>query len=337
MTIRDRDAIFHTAGQRLEPVRGDAQRLLLLYLAITTALTVVVALISVLLSDRISETGGLRNMGLRSILSTGQNVLPIIQYIVMLGLQMGYTTVCLRISRGEPFSRDTLFGGFRRFFPLLTSQLLLGAIYMGVAFMSIYAGTYLFMLLPASDRFYEILTPVLDSATVLSDAVALDEATLSAAGDAMAPMLGISGALFLLVFLPMHYRYRMVIYRLIDQPRPGALAALRESRTLMRRNRFALFRLDLRLWWFYLLQVLVAVVCYGDTLLALAGIALPMSGTAVSFLFSGLSLALQWAVYWCFMNRVEVTYALVYEALLPKEREAQPAPQPPAVPWQNQY
>lgn len=337
MTIRDRDAIFHTAGQRLDSNRAQAQRVLLCYLAITTALTVAVSLISVLLSDRISETGGLRNMGLRSVLSTGQNVLPIIQSLVALGLQMGYTTMCLHISRGEPFPGDILQGGFRRFFPLLISQLLLGAIYTGIAFMSIYAGTYLFMLLPASDRFYELLAPVLNSATVLSDAAVLDEATMAAAVDAMLPMLGISAVVFLLVFIPMHYRYRMVIYRLIDQPRPGALAALRESRALMRRNRVALFRLDLHLWWYYLLQVLMVVILYGDTLLALLGIALPMSGTAAYFLFMGLSLALQWAVSWFFMNRVEVTYALAYEALLPKEQEAQPSPQPPAVPWQNQY
>lgn len=336
MTIRDRDAIFHTAGQRLDSNRAQAQRVLLFFLAITTALTVAVSLISVLLSDRISETGGLRNMGLRSVLSTGQNVLPLIQSAVLLGLQMGYTTMCLHISRGEPIPGDTLLGGFRRFFPLLISQLLLGLIYTGVAFMSIYAGTYLFMLLPASDRFYEILSPVLNSATVLSDAAVLDEATIAAAVQAMVPMLGISAALFLLVFIPMHYRYRMVIYRLIDQPRPRALAALRESRFMMRRNRLALFRLDLRLWWYYLLQVLMVVVLYGDTLLALLGIFLPMSGTA-AFLFMGLSLALQWAVSWFFMNRVEVTYALAYDALLPKEQEVQPSPQPPAVPWQNQY
>ena len=337
MTIRDRDAIFHTAGQRLDSNRAQAQRVLLFFLAITTALTVAVSLISVLLSDRISETGGLRNMGLRSVLSTGQNVLPLIQSAVLLGLQMGYTTMCLHISRGESIPGDTLLGGFRRFFPLLISQLLLGLIYTGTAFMSIYAGTYLFMLLPASDRFYEILSPVLNSATVLSDAAVLDEATLAAAVQAMVPMLGISAALFLLVFIPMHYRYRMVIYRLIDQPRPRALAALRESRFMMRRNRLALFRLDLRLWWYYLLQVLMVVVLYGDTLLALLGIFLPMSGTAAYFLFMGLSLALQWVVSWFFMNRVEVTYALAYDALLPKEQEVQPSPQPPAVPWQNQY
>lgn len=181
MTIRDRDAIFHTAGQRLDSNRAQAQRVLLIFLAITTALTVAVSLISVLLSDRISETGGLRNMGLRSILATGQNVLPLIQSVVALGLQMGYTTMCLHISRGEPIPGDTLLGGFRRFFPLLISKLLLGLIYTGTAFMSIYAGTYLFMLLPASDRFYEILSPVLNSATVLSDAAVLDEATLAAA------------------------------------------------------------------------------------------------------------------------------------------------------------
>lgn len=323
MTIRDRDAIFHTAGQRLDSNRAQAQRVLLIYLAITTALTVAVSLISVLLSDRISETGGLRNMGLRSVLSTGQNVLPLIQSVVALGLQMGYTTMCLHISRGEPFSKDTLFGGFRRFFPLLISQILLGLIYTGVAFMSIYAGTYLFMLLPASDRFYEILSPVLNSATVLSDAAVLDEATIAAAVQAMVPMLGISAALFLLVFIPMHYRYRMVIYRLIDQPRPGALAALRESRFMMRRNRLALFRLDLRLWWYHAAMALAMALNYGAEILTALGAVLPGSFRMWVYLFYGASLLAQVALYYFLYSRVGVTYALAYESLLPREQPNQ--------------
>ena len=250
-------------------------------------------------------------------------MLPILQSVVALGLEMGYTTMALRISRGEHVSTDTLFSGFRRFFPLLWAQILLSVMYMGLGFLCIYPSAYIFLLLPASEKFYEIFTPLMESATVLSGTITLDDAT--------------AAALFLLLLIPMHYRYRMLIYRLIDQPRPGALRAMRESRSMMYRNRFSLFRLDLSLWWFYLLQTLITVICYGDVLLAMAGVTLPWSGTVSYFLFMGISLIVQFAVYYFFMNRVAVTYAVAYEALLPKKKETQEVPQVPAVPWQNQY
>ena len=71
MNIRDRRAIHHAAGQRLAQTQGDARKILLIYLGIVTALSMAVAVISVVLSSRISNTGGLSNMGLRSVLSTG--------------------------------------------------------------------------------------------------------------------------------------------------------------------------------------------------------------------------------------------------------------------------
>jgi hypothetical protein len=105
----------------------------------------------------------------------------------------------------------------------------------------------------------------------------------------------------------------------------------------MRRNRFALFRLDLNFWWYYLLQVLVLAVCYGDMLLPLVGITLPWSDTVSYFVFLSLSLALQFAVYYFFLNPVAVTYATAYEALLPKQQEETAPPAAPANPWQNSY
>lgn len=337
MNIRDRRAIHHAADERLAASKADAQKVLLIYVGIITVLSLAIAVISTLLSDRIANTGGLSNMGLRSILSTGQSVLPLLQSVVALGLEIGYCTAALRISRGESISSDTLFGGFRRFFPMLRSQLLMGAIYLGIVFLCMYPSCYIFLLLPISNKFYEVATPLMESASMLSGVPVLSDAAAMEVANTMLPMFWIFGVLFLLVFIPLHYRYRLVVYRIVDQPRPGAMAALRESRTLMRRNRFALFRLDLSFWWFYLLQGLVAVVCYGDLLLPMVGIRLPWSGTVNYFLFMGLSLVLQTVVYYFFMNRVAVAYAVAYEALLPKKQEETAEPQPTAVPWQNQY
>lgn len=337
MNIRDRRAIHHAAGKSLANAKGDPQKILLIYLGIITALSLAVAAISVVLSEHIADTGGLSNMGLRSVLSTVKTVLPVVQTLILLGLEMGYTTMALRVYRGEAVSQDTLFGGFRRFFPLLRQQLLLGFLALGIAMLSVYPSAYIFLMLPASGEFYEIVMPLMESATSLNGVITIDEATMLAATDAMMPMLWILAGVFLLLFLPMYYQFRMAIYRLIDQPRPGALAAMRESRAMMRRNRFALFKLDLSLWWFYGLQALIMLICYCDMLLPALGITLPWSNMVSYFLFLGLSLALQFVVYYFFMNRVAVTYAAAYEALLPKKQEPQEAPQSSKVPWQNQY
>ena len=336
MTIRDRGAIHHKAGQSLAEAKGEPKKILLIYLIVITVLSLAVAGLSVLLSNRIANTGGLSNMGLRSVLSTAKTVLPLAQSLVLLGLEIGYATMALRISRGETVSEKTLFSGFRRFFPLLRAQILLGFLYFAATVASVYLSAYIFLMLPASEAFYEVFSPLMESATALGGTITLDEAAMAAVTDAMMPMLWIACAVFLLLFIPLYYRYRMMIYRLIDQPRPGALRAIRESRAMMRRNRIALFRLDLSFWWFYGLQALIMTLGYGDLLLPLIGVTLPWSGAVNYFLFMGLSLALQFVVYYFFMNRVAVTYATAYETLLPKENPEK-MPQPTNVPWQDQY
>ncbi|MBR4289621.1 MAG: hypothetical protein IKT52_03155 [Oscillospiraceae bacterium] len=339
MNIRDRRNMHHAAGQALANARGDLKQIVLIYLGIISILSLAASGISVLLSDRIENTGGLSNMGLRSMLSTLQTLLPIVQTLVLLGLEIGYCDVAMRVYRKETVTRDTLFGGFRRFFPFLRTVMLQGFLYAGVCLISLYLSVYIFLMLPSSAAFQELMTPMIASASALSGTITLDEATMLAATDAIMPAVWIFAVLFLLVFIPMYYRYRMVPYCLLDQSRPRALLAMHQSRTLMHRNRFALLKLDLSLWWFYALQVLAMAVCYGDVLLARLGIALPWSPTASYFVFLILSLMLQATIYYFFMNRVAVTYAVAYETLLQslQERAGVKPAAPANVPWKDQY
>lgn len=337
MNIRDRRAIHQAAKKSLASAQGDPKKILLIYLAIVTVLSLVTSGIEIALNHQIADTGGLGNLGLRSLLTTAQTVLPLLRLLVLIGLELGYCMAALRISRGESVSTDTLFQGFGRFFPLLGAMIIQCLLYFSVIFITLYASTYIFLMLPMSVEFYELMMPLMESVTALNSSITLDEATVMAAYDAMMPMLWIFGILLLLVFVPMHYRFRMVIYRLADQPRPRAIAAIFESRAMMYRNRFALLRLDLSLWWFYALQVLILLVSFGDSILHLAGITLPWSATANASLFFGLSLALQFVVYLNVMNPVAVTYATAYNALLPKDPHTEEKPAAPAVPWQDQY
>ena len=343
MNTRDRHSIKHAAELSLNQSQQDMRQILLIYLLIITGLSLGASALTVILSYRIADTGGLSNMGLRSILSTAQTILPLIQLLVLWGLQIGYHTAALDVVRGKSVSRDTLFGGFRRFFPLLRALLMQGFLYCMAALVSIYLASYIFLMLPASADFQKIIMPAIQSASILSGSIMLDEATVMAASEAMLPVLWIFAALYLVLFVPMYYRYRMVMYRLIDHNHPRALAAMLESRGMMHRSRFALLKLDLSFWWFYALQLLIPLVCYGDSILALAGITLPIPELASYFLFLILSLALQFALFYFSMNRVAVSYAVFYDTLLAEktaQAELLQRSRPPVLarrPWRDPY
>ena len=152
------------------------------------------------------------------------------------------------------------------------------------------------------------------SGTIQIDSAALDQLSWM-----MLPILGIFLVVFLAFVLPIIYRYRMADFVLLDHPEAGALYALRESRQMMRGSRFGLFRLDLSFWWYYVLLFLANALAYGDWLLSFAGISLPLSGTAAYYLFALLSLAANFLVFYLLYNRLNVTYALAYGQVRPKE------------------
>lgn len=314
MNIRDRRAIHETAANALGRA-NEAGRIILVYGLICCGLSLGSTILSALLGDRISGTGGLSNIGLRSILSTGQSVLPLISLIVTACLGLGYHTAMLSYTRGFDADTHTLMSGFRHFGPVIRTMLLQGFIYTGAGFLATYLSTMIFMATPLSRDFMRVMEPVLASMTVMDTSVVLDDATMMAAAEAIMPMMWILLAVSLVVMVPLYYRFRMAEFCLADDPRLGAIHALLKSRQMMRRNCFSLFRLDLSLWWFYAAQVLVNLVCYGDLLLPMVGITFPWSSEVSYYLFLVLSLGLQMALYYFGMNRVYTVYAVAYDAL----------------------
>jgi len=315
MNIRSRSAIHETAKNALSRAPYEKQ-IILIYTAICCGLSVLVTVMSVFFSDRISGTGGLGNIGLRSVLSTGQSVLPLVQAVVTACLGLGYHIAILTITRGYEATPQVLRQGFRHWGVMIRVMLLQAFIYVGLAFAAAYLSAFLFLLTPFSEDFIQVMEPVLASMTVMDEAIILDEAATMAAAETMMPMIWILLAVLLLLLVPVYYRFRMVTFCLADEPRKGALAALGKSRRLMRGNCFALFRLDLSLWWFYLGTSVINLLCYGDVLLPMLGISLPWSADVSFYLFFGISLVLQAGLYYLAMNRVSAVYAVAYDALL---------------------
>lgn len=322
MDIRNRRAIHLRAAEALASAPNDPKKIALWYTIVCSALALVSTVLTGFLTNRIADTGGLGNMGLRSILSTGQTILPFLQLIVTSCLSLGYHAAVLRIARGETAGPRTLLEGFKNYGPILRAMFFQGLLYLSYGFISMYLSSFLFAATPFATPFYEIMEPLMESAGTLTGELVLDDATLLAVGETMIPMLWIWAGLFLLLFLPAYFGYRMTTFCIADEPRRGALAAMHKSKMMLRRNRIALFRLDVSMWWFYLLQVLISVVCYGDMILPMLGIELPWSGTFSYYFFFVLSLALQIVSYYFLMNRVNVAYAVAYDSLqIPAEPE----------------
>lgn len=318
MNIRNLRQLHETAHERLEQAQYK-NRIILIYAAVNICLSALVTVITHILSQQISKTGGLGNMGLRSVLSTANFLLPILQNLVLLCLELGFLNAMIRMSRGLYTSPQSLRAGLPRFWAAIRCTLLLSFRYLLLGICSFYLAVMIFTLTPLSREAVAILEPILAQMTVMDTELVLEEAVVTQLMDSMTSAFVIWGLLLLVTLVPVYYRYRLANYILMDKPSYGALMALGESKVLMRKNGFAMFKLDLSFWWYYLLVGVSVAICYGDVILSLLGVTLPWSDTVSYFVFYGLFLAAQFALYYFFGNRVGITYALAYEALKPKE------------------
>ena len=325
MDIQNRPALRAAARDALDANPGNPRLVVLIYIAVMAVSTLAVSAVLMVLDDRIAQTGGLGAMELRSVLSTIRTVLPLAQTLALWGLHLGYQGTTVRMARRQAVTPRNLLDGFPRFGALLRSILLQSALYFLLGLGAVYAASFIFMLTPLSADFYTLVEPMLTDPDAFYTAMNTDMDLLSQVGMSLVPMVPISLVLFLLVAAPIFYRYRMASYCLLEQPRKGAMMALAESLRMMKGNRISLLKLDLGFWWFYLGQVLAAVVLYGDVLLSLAGVTLPWSSTVSYYLFYLLSLALEGVLYYFFMNRVETTYTTFYDAIRPKPQPSQGA------------
>ena len=314
MTIRDTAALRHFSRDAL--AQSPTQRTVaLVYTGVLVGLSLLVTAGDYLLEQMISETGGLSNLGTRTVLSTVQSMLPILQMLLMLGWNAGYFTAVLKFSRSEQADGNTLKSGFSLFFPMLRAMLLEGLIYFALCFLSFYLSMQIYMFTPWAQDLVEVMEPILPS--VLSGGTpVLEDAMVLPALQAMAPMFLIFGALYFLLSVPVSYRLRMSTFCLIDAPKAGAMKAMATSRRIMHRNCFQLFKLDLSFWWYHGLLALAS----GIQMLPMLDL-LPMDYDAAYYLCYGIYLAIVFAVYALARNRVETAYAAAYETIREKPQE----------------
>lgn len=320
MDIRNRRELTSFAAQRVASA-PQQKRIILIYTGIVIGVNLLSVLLSYVLGLRIDQSTGLRNLSIRSTLSTVQTMLPIVQSLLVMCLDLGYVSTMLRVARGQYASPNGLRLGFDRFWVLLRSQIILSLYYVAICFVSVYAASIIYMMTPLATPTLELMAPLMSQVSLLSPEMVMDEALYAQIVASMTPAFVLFGILYAVLYIPISYRFRMVKYVIIDKPGIGAMAALRESRAMMRRNAVNLFKLDLRLWWYHIALAVSTVICYGDQILPMLGVEFPFSSDAAYFVFYAAYWVLQSAIYFFLRNRVEVSYALAYDAVKPEEKQ----------------
>jgi len=293
------------AGESLRQTQRPG-RVILIHTGAMLLLSLILTVADFLLNQQISATGGLDGMGLRSILTTIRSTLQLSQLIILPFWQIGYTYYTLKVARGENAGLSDLLEGFRRWAPVLRLKILVLIMGILLAVISGYAASILFAMTPWA-------TPLI---TLVSDEGMTEEALLEAlpaiSQEIMVPILVIFGLCFLAGFVYLFFRFRLAELWLMAHPEGGALAALHNSRLAMRGNCKAMFRIDLHFWWFYILELLVTALCFGDTVLNALGMEMTTDAFWHYLIFFCLYIWAQMSLYWWKRNEVCVTYAHAY-------------------------
>ena len=128
-------------------------------------------------------------------------------------------------------------------------------------------------------------------------------------------------AIFVLAYaavcIPLSYRLRFADYILLEGE--GGRQAMIQSFLLTRGSCKEIFKLDLHFWWFYLLQLLALALCYGDGILSLLGVTLPINSNLRYFLFYTIGLLLEGFLFCRYQGQRLTTSALAYDALQPQD------------------
>lgn len=325
MTLTTTD-LHRQAEARLQKAAYSPRRLVLIHSAISLGASLLVTFLNYLFSRQIAGTGGLGGLGARSVLSTVQSLLELVVMVVLPFWEIGLIRAALCWSREEPADFSALLAGFRRIGPVLRQKLFQGGLFVALAMALLQFSTTVFMLTPFSKGLGELLAPLYQSSdpeTLLTDAY------MAQVGQAVLPFAVIFAVLYAVVAIPLFYRVRFSEFFVMDGN--GAVKSIVESARITRRNVWQIVKLDLSFWWFYLLQLLCVAVSYGDSLLAAAGVSLPLSADTAFFLFYVLGAVCQLVLLWQYQAKVSTAYALAWQ-----DMQNAPAPvsvQPANVPW----
>lgn len=297
------------AEDSLSVARHSPKKLVLLHTAVGMSLGLVLSIITYVLDLGIAQTGGLSGIGNRTILETIQSILSIASMVLLPFWEIGYISAALQFARRQNADVTSLYHGLRHWGVVLRSMLLKGAILGLFMFVGSQIVSTIYTLTPAGMSLLNLSIELQQSGDPY--AFLENEEYMAMAMQSMPFFL--LGMMLLLI--PALYLLRFTDYAVMDHPELGALYAILSSFHMTRRHLKALLKLDLRFWWYYVLELLVVVISYGHMILDLMGIDIGIGGDTAMFVFYIVSLAGQLGLYMWRKNTVFTTYALAYDII----------------------
>lgn len=314
MEIRNPAVLKQDASRALARGR-EPGKVILAYAGICAAVSALVLGISYFLDRSLTGTGGLRNLGSNQILQTVRSCLPVAQMLLALVVEMGYIHAMMRISRLQYADHTDLKAGTGYLGPVLRLYLWIGLVLGAIGFGCYYVSYIIFLLTPWGRSMMKAVFAMAQSGIVLDGTAPIDDEVMVQLTQETLPLMIIFLVIFGVAGIWFSYRYRMAVYCLLDNPRAGALAAIRESRRLMRGNHKKLFRLDLSFWWYFAGVLLAMAIGDGAAVAETLGISVAIDPDLLYFLTMGGCLAVQFLLDYFCRNRVECTYIMAYDSI----------------------
>lgn len=296
------------ADELLQAQKEPATKLVRLYVGVLCGVSAAMALLTYLSSNSMAGTGGLSGIGTRAVFETLLSVAGLAQIIFLPLWFAGYLAGVVGAVRKWPTGPRALRWGFYRWGVVLRTMLLQIAIVFGMMLAGTIIGTLLFTLTPAMATVEELairiqITGVDDVEVLINDPAYWDVVV------SMLPFLLGGMALFV---VPMYYRLRFAEYVLVAAPEQGAARAVSGSFRVTKKHCFALFRLDLHFWWYYLAQAPIVLLTMTVPLLTLANVDLGGQEVLLTFVSALVASLCEYLLYTWRMNTVYAVYALAY-------------------------
>jgi len=339
MNIRDRKALLDQADNALSQAQYEPKKLMLIYVGVCAIISLLQMLLSNMVYLQVDMTGGLRGIDSRVLWTTLETVFSYGVLILMPIWTVGIAYAGIRISRYETVGPNSLMMGFHRFGPVFRTMLLQYVILYFAVMVSVYLAFFVWILTPQTWTYMQqmvsgMATDGLEYLESMTNYVEIEGVEALLSSDAMIKafqealpllenllplMLSLFGLLIFvmgLVLIPLSYAMRLMPYLTVDKERIGAFEALRRSFRMTKGQKWALFRLDLKFWWFYVLLALASGIYTVPVYLQLFGvIQLPFSLNTTTVLFYLLYLAVYIPLFVHVGPKLQVTYALAYGAL----------------------
>ena len=199
---------------------------------------------------------GLDGMGTASLLQTVEELLSTVLQFIRPFWMLGFTAAVMAFLNWQDASRDTLFTGLRRLFPLLRLYLLEGVITILVAIVVYFPAICLYAMTPWASS---LIKAIREDPSFMDNIPALMEAAT--------PMVVIYGIVIAIAMIPVMYRLRFSQYLLLSGHN-GALFAMVTSFRLTKGRMWTICKLDLSYWWYYLATGLLVGVYIAVPLLS---------------------------------------------------------------------